>query len=115
MLIQESYLYCIPEDDGRHGKAPRGSLKEFVEQYKDKHFHVIETRIVLICSFGIFMKLFYSDERELTLTHTNLLFLGCKLMGTVSISLEVGLDPSILRVNALMFSREQRFILDRVG
>ena len=75
---------------GMDGEVPpprsaRGSLKEFVKQFKDRHYHVIEMRIVLICSFGIFVKLFFSDVltqlSEHLLTYSALTFIACEWAG----------------------------------
>lgn len=57
-------------------------MKEFVEKFKDRHYYVVEMRMVLICSLGIFLKLFFSDvttEME-GLTYAALMFIGCKYM-----------------------------------
>ena len=64
----------------RPPRAARGSLKEFVEQFKDRHYHVIEMRIVLVCCVAVFFKLFLSDviteKDDQSLTYTVLVFVG---------------------------------------
>ncbi len=45
-------------------KPARGSLKEFVSQFKDKHYHVIEMRILTVCSLAVFYKLFMVESTE---------------------------------------------------
>lgn len=42
-------------------KPAKGGLKAFVEQFKDRHYYVIEMRIVLICCIAVFFKLFFSE------------------------------------------------------
>ena len=66
-------------------RPARGSLKDFVKQFKDRHYHVIEMRIILICSFGSFVKLFYSDvlaqRNEHLLTFSALTFIAREWAG----------------------------------
>ncbi len=65
--------------------ASKGSLKEFIEQYKDKHYHAIEMRIVLVCSFGVFAKIFFSsvltDLDNPVLSFSVLFFIACEWGG----------------------------------
>ncbi len=65
--------------------GPPGGLKEFVEEFKDKHYHVIEMRILLVCSFGIFLKLFLSEalsqEDDPLLTYSALTFIAREWAG----------------------------------
>ena len=60
----------------------KGGLKEFVEKFKDRHYYVIEMRIVLVCCVGVFFKLFFSDvileAEEGALTYSALTFVCCK-------------------------------------
>lgn len=76
-------MFGIGQDANEEGrKTSRGSLKEFVKQYKDRNYYVIEMRIVLVCSFSIFMKLFFSDVittvDDQSLTHSVLSFVVCE-------------------------------------
>ena len=76
-------------DDGDEvqeaGERPRRtkSLKHFIEQVKGKHYRVIEMRVALVCSFGVFAKLIFSDALaevdDTTITHSAVAFAGCKL------------------------------------
>lgn len=88
VLLLSQLHHCNPNsscpftsvaDTGAH---QRGSLKEFVEKFKDRHYYVIEMRIVLVCSIGVFFKLFFSDvileEEEGALTYSALTFVCCK-------------------------------------
>lgn len=63
-------------------RTPRGSLKDFVENFKDRRYYVIEMRIVLVCCIAVFFKLFFSDvileEEEDALTYSAFAFVGCK-------------------------------------
>ena len=58
-----------------------------MEEFKDKHYHVIEMRILLVCSFGIFLKLFLSDaldsdsEDDPLLTYSALSFIARERAG----------------------------------
>jgi hypothetical protein len=67
---------------GDQQKPPKGSLKDFVEKFKDRHYYVIEMRIVLVCCIAVFFKLFFSDVIVKTdedgLTYSALAFVGCK-------------------------------------
>lgn len=72
----------------RPPRAARGSLKEFVERFKDRHYHVIEMRIVLVCCVAVFFKLFLSniiiEKDDQSLTYTALAFVGCKLLSILT-------------------------------
>lgn len=67
---------------GARPRPPKGSLKEFVEKFKDRHYYVIEMRIVLVCCIAVFFKLFFSDVilevDEDALTYSALAFVSCK-------------------------------------
>ena len=59
-----------------------GGLKAFVKQFRDRHYHVIEMRIVLVSCFGIFLKFFLSDvltqQDDSLLTYSALTFIACE-------------------------------------
>lgn len=67
---------------GARPRPPKGSLKEFVEKFKDRHYYVIEMRIVLVCCIAVFFKLFFSDVilevDEDALTYSALAFVCCE-------------------------------------
>ena len=70
------------------GRPSKGSLKEFVEKFKDRHYYVVEMRIVLICCIAVFFKLFFSEviteADEHPLTYSALTFIGCECSGGYS-------------------------------
>lgn len=60
------------------------SLKGFLKQAKGQHYRVVEMRVVLVCSFGVFAKLMFSDALEKAedtfVTHAALTFAARKLV-----------------------------------
>ena len=64
------------------GSRPKG-LKGFLKHAKNQQYRVVETRVALVCSFGIFFKLIYSEaleelDKELFTTHAAVTYVGCK-------------------------------------
>ena len=58
------------------------SLRNFLKQAKTQHYRVIEMRVALVCSFGVFAKVIFSDalakdENSFT-THAALTFAACE-------------------------------------
>ena len=58
-------------------------LKGFIKHAKNQQYRVVETRVALVCSFGIFFKLIYSErleelDKELFTTHAAFMYVGCK-------------------------------------
>lgn len=69
------------EGDERSQRAM--SLRDFLKHAKGQHYRVIETRVALVCSFGVFAKLIFSDalidgDKDSFITHSAITFAGCK-------------------------------------
>ena len=65
-------------------RPPPNGLKKFVVEYKDKQHSIIESRIAIVCSFGVFGKVLFSDtlaemDKDST-TYAPLTFVACKCM-----------------------------------
>ena len=58
------------------------SLRNFLKQAKTQHYRVIEMRVVLVCSFGVFAKVIFSDalakDKDSFVTHAALTFAACE-------------------------------------
>jgi hypothetical protein len=70
-----------PESTSSRSKG----LKGFLKHAKNQQYRVVEIRVALVCSFGIFFKLIYSedleeleDSKELFTTHAAITYVGCK-------------------------------------
>ena len=64
------------------GSRSKG-LKGFLKHAKNQQYRVVETRVALVCSFGIFFKLIYSEaleemDKELFTIHAAVMYVGCK-------------------------------------
>ena len=70
------------EGEGEDASQRSKSLKSFLKQVKGQHYRVIEMRVVLVCSFGVFAKLMFSDalvsDEDSFVTHAALTFAACK-------------------------------------
>ena len=70
--------------DGEDERSKRAkSLRDFLKHAKGQHYRVIETRVALVCSFGVFAKLIFSDalvdhDEDSFITHAAITFAGCK-------------------------------------
>ena len=68
---------------GENGpQTPPGGLKEFVDEYKDNQHRIVESRIAIVCSFGVFGKVLFSDtlaemDKDST-TYAALTFVACE-------------------------------------
>ena len=53
----------VPDErsEGEGPQTPRVGLRQFVEDIKGKQHRVIEMRIILICSLGVFSKVLFSE------------------------------------------------------
>ena len=58
------------------------SLRGFLKQVKGQHYRVVEMRVALVCSFGVFAKVMFSDvlveDEDSFVTHAALTFAACK-------------------------------------
>lgn len=73
-----------PEATSSRSRSTKG-LKGFLKHAKNQQYRVVETRVALVCSFGIFFKLIYSESLEeldkaLFTTHAAITYVGCKYM-----------------------------------
>ena len=70
------------EDPGATRSRSLG-LKGFLKHSKNQQYRVVEMRVALVCSFGVFFKLIYSEaleeqDEDSFITHAALMFAGCK-------------------------------------
>ncbi len=76
----------INEEENPESTSSRSKgLKGFLKHAKNQQYRVVETRVALVCSFGIFFKLIYSEgleeldeSKELFTTHAAVTYVGRK-------------------------------------
>ena len=69
------------EEDPEATRSRSKGLKGFLKHAKNQQYRVVETRVALVCSFGIFFKLIYSEgleelDKELFTTHAAITYVG---------------------------------------
>lgn len=69
------------EEDLEATRSRSKGLKGFLKHAKNQQYRVVETRVALACSFGIFFKLIYSEgleelDKELFTTHAAVTYVG---------------------------------------
>ena len=82
----------LEDDEINEGENPEATsssrsrskgLKGFLKHAKNQQYRVVEARVALVCSFGVFFKLIYSEgleeqDKELFTTHAAVTYVGCK-------------------------------------
>lgn len=86
----EDFDEAINEEEREEAsQQQQKSLKGFLKQAKGQHYRVVEMRVVLVCSFGVFAKLMFSDALEKAedtfITHAALTFAARKLVAIFSL------------------------------
>lgn len=71
------------DGEGDERSQREKSLRDFLKHAKGQHYRVVETRVALVCSFGVFAKLIFSDalvdgDDDSFITHSAVTFAGCK-------------------------------------
>ena len=73
----------VNEGEGEERSQTAKSLRRFLKHAKGQHYRVIEIRVALVCSFGVFAKLIFSDALEKNdedsfITHSAITYIGRK-------------------------------------
>lgn len=71
------------EENPEATRSRSKGLKGFLKHAKNQQYRVVETRVALVCSFGIFFKLIYAEgleelDEELFTTHAAVTYVGRK-------------------------------------
>ena len=80
------------EENPEATRSRSKGLKGFLKHAKNQQYRVVETRVALVCSFGIFFKLIYSEgleelDKELFTTHAAVTYVGCKYQNVLNASI----------------------------
>lgn len=79
---------ALNEEENPEATSSRSSgLKSFLKHAKNQQYRVVETRVALVCCFGVFFKLIYSEDLEeldgeLFTTHAAITYAGreCRII-----------------------------------